>query len=247
VIKRNTQTAPIDSWLIDTVNIVLLPGLDGTGELFSRFEKALSGAHEVKTIVYPFKEGLGYEVLTEYVHDVLPTEQAFVLLGESFSGPIAVTVAAGKVPNLKGLILVNTFLENPRPLLLKFMDFIPDRLVFEPPKAILQWLLKNAEQGAVDAEELRSTISSLSPSLVRTRLSSVAKVAVHAQASKVDVPVCILRSERDAAISQRIASQVIQTFKKSTVQKFNTNHFLLQSMPNQAAQVVEEFIHSRCL
>lgn len=228
------------------MNIVLLPGLDGTGELFARFQQALPDRLDSKTVVYPFKEGLGYDVLTEYVLDVLPTDSAFVLLGESFSGPIAVNVAAGNVPNLKGLVLVNTFLQNPRPLLLKLIDFVPDRIMRQPPKKILQWMLKNAERNAVSVEELFATVSSLSPSLIRTRLASVSKLDVRAVASAVKVPVCIMQSTFDAAVSKPIAKQLVSAFSNSSVQTLDTNHFLLQSMPNKAAQIVDAFIDSRC-
>ena len=38
-----------------------------------------------------------------------------MLLGESFSGPIAAAIAAAPPPGLRGLILCATFLRNPRP------------------------------------------------------------------------------------------------------------------------------------
>ena len=81
--------------------IVLLPGLDGTGELFERVAPFLAEYLTVKIIRYPLDPTLGYAGYTELVRREIGRRQVF-LLGESFSGPVAVRVAETARPANQG-------------------------------------------------------------------------------------------------------------------------------------------------
>ena len=102
------------------MKLVLLPGLDGTGKLFAPLLEALPSSIKIQTVTYDLNKEQSYSELIKYVKSTLPQEE-FVLLAESFSGPIAYQIALSQPKQLKALILVATFLENPRPLLLKFI------------------------------------------------------------------------------------------------------------------------------
>ena len=69
------MTAPI------RLPIVLLPGMDGTGELLADLRDRLLPAHPVSIVAYPMDRPLGYEALTAFVLERLP-EGRFVILGE---------------------------------------------------------------------------------------------------------------------------------------------------------------------
>src|SRR6478609_9048711 len=97
--------------------LVLLPGLDGTSALFADFRAALDSNIKVLAIAYPQDRVLGYSQLTDFVARKLPRDESFVLLGESFSGPVAVELAALRPAGLLGVVLCNSFVKNPRPLL----------------------------------------------------------------------------------------------------------------------------------
>src|SRR5690349_15943355 len=62
---------------------------------------------------YPADEPLDYEQLLPQVLAALPSDRPFVLLGESFSGPLAVMAAATRPVGLLGVILCATFVRNP--------------------------------------------------------------------------------------------------------------------------------------
>lgn len=108
---------------------ILLSGLDGTGRLFAPFVASFPKNIETQIIAYPTDKVLSYEALIAFVVARLPKEEKFVLLTESFSGYIAYRIALQRPKNLKSLIFVATFLENPRPLLSKFLPIIPMRFI----------------------------------------------------------------------------------------------------------------------
>lgn len=98
------------------MRLVMMPGMDGTGDLFARFEHALGGRMATRIVRYPAIESR-YEVLRACAREALPKGEDFVLLGESFSGPLAIELAAEKPRGLRGLILVCSYARTPRPLL----------------------------------------------------------------------------------------------------------------------------------
>lgn len=99
------------------MKLVLLPGMDGTGRLFAPLLSRLDESLEPVVIAYPEHEQLDYGQLHQFVRARLPEGEPFVLLGESFSGPVALTLAAAAPAGLCGLILCATFMRNPMPVL----------------------------------------------------------------------------------------------------------------------------------
>jgi pimeloyl-ACP methyl ester carboxylesterase len=97
--------------------LVLLPGMDGSGLLFRSFISALDSDLTPLVIDYPGAQCLSYSQLTSLVQQRLPPRERYFLLGESFSGPVAIAVAAASPMNLAGLVLCGTFARNPFPAL----------------------------------------------------------------------------------------------------------------------------------
>ena len=107
------------------MKIILLPGLDGTGTLFKPLSDVLPSTIESLVISYPPDEKLSYTELTAYVMDRLPTDEAYVLLGESFSGPIAYEIALRQPRNMHAVIFVASFLTPPQRLVLGLSKLLP--------------------------------------------------------------------------------------------------------------------------
>src|SRR5512134_1470741 len=98
------------------MKLVLIPGLDGTGDLFASFVAAM-GDIECQVIAYPPGRPMDYRMHEAHVRERLPLDGDFVLLAESFSGPVGVAIAAAPPRGLRGLILCCTFASNPLPVL----------------------------------------------------------------------------------------------------------------------------------
>jgi len=95
------------------LTLILLPGMDGTGELFERFLNVLPAWIHPKVVRYPSCQALSYTDLLALVRSTLPASEPFVVLAESFSTPIAIRLAAEGPPNLKALIICAGFIESP--------------------------------------------------------------------------------------------------------------------------------------
>jgi pimeloyl-ACP methyl ester carboxylesterase len=116
--------------------IVLLPGMDGTGSLFSEFIAALPHGLEPIVVAYPIDRALDYADLVQLARESLPTDRPYLLVGESFSGPIAISLAASRPEGLRGLVLVCSFARSPMPVPNALRSLI-SRL---PVKLIPNWI-----------------------------------------------------------------------------------------------------------
>jgi pimeloyl-ACP methyl ester carboxylesterase len=89
---------------------VLVPGMDGTGELFYRQVPALARRHRVAT--YALRENAAMEDLVSDLADVIraagPGQRATVV-GESFGGTVALSFALAHPEMLDRLVVLNSF------------------------------------------------------------------------------------------------------------------------------------------
>ncbi len=89
----------------------ILPGLDGTTRMLDGFvaQAHAAGFDDAAAIGYPHDRVLDADGLEAFAREQLPGDRPFVLLGESFSGPIALRIAADPPPMLRALVLSTTF------------------------------------------------------------------------------------------------------------------------------------------
>ena len=104
------------SWLkILIVQIILLPGMDGAGSLFDPLLQCLSADTQAKVVSYPDQVHLSYRQLEELVVGQLPVSGKYIIVAESFSGPLALRVAERVVGDgcLEAVVLVASFAYQP--------------------------------------------------------------------------------------------------------------------------------------
>ena len=94
-------------------HLLLLPGLDGTGELFVHFIAALPESWTAVTVTYPTDRFLTYAGLRPFVAAAAPQLGRFVLVAESVSTPLALWYAATKPQNLVAVIICAGFVRSP--------------------------------------------------------------------------------------------------------------------------------------
>lgn len=224
------------------VALVLLPGLDGTGLLFADF--AASFGPDVKIIVvsYPTDTAVGYSELEPIARSFLPNDQPFFLLGESFSGPIAISIAASRPSGLLGLVLCCSFVRSPRPALAVFRPLLAVAPVSALPLALLSFFVLGRFSSPALRRSLAESLAQVSPSALRARVRAALAADVSASLPRVCVPVLYLRASEDRVVPVSAAQSVVALAPATKVVEFSAPHFLLQVLPSQAAVAVREFM-----
>lgn len=222
--------------------IVLLPGLDGTGQLFADFVAALGASAEVIVARYPTDTPLAYAELEPIARSFLPADRPYFLLAESFSGPIAVTIAASNPANLQGLILSCSFAHNPRPLLSLIRPFLGVVPVTALPTALLSFFVLGRFASPTLRAALIKALASVVPSVLRTRIRAALSADVSALVSRIQVPMLYLRAREDRIVPEASCRLLLSLAPGMQVIAFEAPHFLLQVLPSQTAAATLEFM-----
>lgn len=220
------------------LTVVLLPGMDGTGDLFGPFIAALGPKFTVKVVSYPTTEPLNYAELESIAHAALPAEGAFVILGESFSGPIAVSLAAAGASRLKGLVLCCTFVRNPLPSLAVLKPIIGALPVGLAPVRALSHIFLGRFSSAYLRDALVHAITKVAASTFHARLRAVLSVDVSQKLTEVSAPILYLRALQDRLVPQAASNLIAQLCPHVQVVPIDGPHFLLQAAPSEAAKAV---------
>lgn len=225
------------------ITLVLLPGLDGTGRLFQPFVRELPAAWRVIVVAYPMDANLGYAELAALARSGLPAEGPVVLLGESFSGPVAIQLAMDLGSRVQALILCCTFARNPRPRLAWLGTLIGH---LPPPAAVPSALSARALLGADAPVESRLLLSQalaqLPVTVLRARLKAVLKVNVLRQFERLRVPVLYLQASRDLVVPESAAADLREVLPALQIARLDGPHGLLQAAPRAAAVAATWFL-----
>jgi pimeloyl-ACP methyl ester carboxylesterase len=233
--------------MMDTASmpaVVLLPGLDGTGKLFAEFVQVLGPAVESQIVAYPKNEPLGYRELEALARAALPRDRPFVVLGESFSGPIAIRIAARPPAGLVGVILCGTFAKNPYPL----FGWAGPLAAWFPLKSLPQWVRAPLMWGSMSPdrapEQMARAIADVSDAVIRHRIAAVLAVDESEALACIQVPTLVLQADHDLVIPDSATRWILETAPRAQLVRIDGPHLLLQTRPLECAAAVMEFVRA---
>jgi pimeloyl-ACP methyl ester carboxylesterase len=226
---------------IDLPTIVMLPGMDGTGDLFAPIIAELDSSLAVVVVRYP-DVPLGYDALIAHARQALPATGDFFLLGESFSGPVAVALAAEGHPRLRGLILSAAFISNPLPWTSPIAPLVEVAPVTGAPASLLTRALLGQFNTPSRRSMIGASLAQTSRTTIRARLRAIAKVDMRDRLAAVTVPILYLRASHDRIVPDCAGDLVIQIQPETTLVTVQAPHFLLQVGFCEAARSISAFV-----
>lgn len=222
--------------------IVVLPGMDGMAALSSVFADMMRATFEsVVTISYPPDRFLGYGELEALVRSLLPKDTPYVLLGQSFSGPIAISIAAARPSGLMGLILSTAFSQSPLPWLSPLSSLTGIAPVRALPRAVLSWFLLGRWATQELESMLQASLRAVKPSVLRSRAAAALEIDVSHGLSAIAVPVLCLRASNDRLFSSEVSARMLKAIPRAEVKDISGPHLLLQASPSACAEAILEY------
>lgn len=221
------------------MKLVLLPGMDGTGILFEPLSAQLGEEWDVEIVTYPNEGSQDYDTLKRHTLSCLPENEDYILVGESFSGPIAYSIGMATPRSLKAIIFVATFLESPRPKMLRLVQ--PLFQVFgglRPPNTLIRhWLLgENATEELV--ERFKSALRSVPKSIIAKRLGSVTTFRPPTKA--LTISSAYIQAARDRLVPDTCLNKFLELIPGIRIYKINGPHFILQSQVSECIEVLKK-------
>lgn len=223
--------------------LILLPGLDGTGRLFTPLQKALTADFQTLVLSYPPDEPLGYDALCAKVERELP-DRPYVIVAESFAGPIALEIASRKPPGLQALILSASFAENPRPWLSFLFGALLGAWCFrlQFPAWAIRALLAGPDAPADLCTAIQDAVKIVNPEVMAFRLSEVIKSDAAEALRNCPVPIFYLNGTKDRLLGKGALNRLSASRQDMTVIEVPGPHMLLQAAPDICAHHIKEIV-----
>jgi pimeloyl-[acyl-carrier protein] methyl ester esterase len=226
------------------LKVLLFPGFDGTGRLFRSFVRALPPAIQPSIVAYPADIEYRYEELVDFAEHSLPADRPFAMVAESFSGPVAIRLAARRPQGLKSLVLVNTFIRPSfRWIPAGAKGVIGSYLFRIAPPA---WLVRHFGLGSDASEdsisEVRAALSEIKPHVLACRAREALSADFESDFMRVTAPMLYLKGAKDRLLTPRVASALQKLRPDLEVVPLDAPHFALQRRPAEAATVISQFL-----
>ena len=220
------------------MRLVLLPGLNGSSTLFEPLLAHLSPALEVQALELPSQGSQAPKALAGLLLSKLGNTP-YVLLGESFSGPLAYQLALQQPPGLRGVIFTASFLSRPHPLL-PLIKYLPLPRWLLEQNTLLNLFCLNGQTSAELTLILRKEIQRLPTLLLRARLHSLSQL--QKPALQLELPALHLLAKQDRLVTRKAQTSLQTCCSQLTEIALDGPHFLLQSQPQACADAIERFI-----
>lgn len=211
--------------------VLLLPGLDGTGELFAPFVERAPAGVTVEVARLP-ERLVEYPALADWAVEALRLDGETVLVAESFAGPLAILVAARA--RVAAVVLVNTWIVSPYAPTWNWL-IRPWAFRVPPPKRVLRARMLGHRASDDLVTRARDVVASVPPAVMAGRLRAMMRADVRREAAEVSrggTPLVVLHGDGDGLVPARSVAQVEQAVPvKPTVIHLAGPHLLLQVEP----------------
>ncbi|HNY67029.1 MAG TPA: alpha/beta hydrolase [Deltaproteobacteria bacterium] len=225
--------------------IAFLPGLDGTGISFEPLAPFLPPDTAVRVVRYP-PENLSFAETVQCAAEQVPPDlENAVVLAESFSGPVAVELAASGRIRAKCLVLCSTFARSPRPVLLNALRHLPlERVLGLPvPRFIFRRITAGGNEAADLFLDLLSRVRDLVPAgVLAHRLGVIAGVDVRHRLPCLRMPCLYIQAASDRSVPASCLHDFACAVPDLRVKRMVGPHFILQARPAACLQAIGDFV-----
>ncbi|HXU83657.1 MAG TPA: alpha/beta fold hydrolase [Polyangia bacterium] len=222
--------------------LVLLPGMDGSDLLFGPLLESKPPDVRTITVSYPPGACNSYEDLLPMALGALPTDGPFYVLGWSFSGPMALMVAAKRPPGLRGIVMASSFVRRPVALP-SWMRHLAQPALFRLYPASFQ---ARALFGGAEARGLRHLVARAHELAGPAALACRARAAMAVDARELlrscHVPVLYLRATADRLIARHHADDAQAILPRLKIRDIPGPHMALVTNPARSWASLASFM-----
>lgn len=223
---------------------LLLPGMDGSGRLYRPLLEAGPRRLAPRCLSFPADTPLGYDELLALSRAAVPRRGRWVLLAESFSGPVAVRLAAERPRGLAAVVLAATFLHRPlNPVLHPLRGLVGARFFgLGIPAAAVRHFLAGPDAPDALVAEVQAAVAAVTPEVMARRAAEALAVDVREAASRIDAPLLYLGPTRDRLLRIDVADELLALAPAAEVALLEGPHMILQRAPHASLQRLEAFL-----
>ena len=240
--------------------LVTLPGIDGSPALQGALPHSLHSLQGMDGLVhqlvsYPPHQAMGYADLARWVQPQLPNDRPFVLLGESFGGPLALLLAGcgqgnacmKSPPQLKGVVLAASFAGPAVPWAAPWLPLIkniPARSLHAIPAAVWHWWLLGRWATPALQAALKQALGYASPHVLQHRAVQALQPPKLSM-QRLRVPLLAIRAAEDRLVPPASVQPFAHLPHSQTI-TISGPHMLLQTVSDICAPPIAAFMQKCC-
>lgn len=222
--------------------LTLLPGLHGTAQLYEKLDTHLQlKGHHTELIVLPQAGDQDYQTLQSDLEERYDWSLPRILIAESFSGPLAIYLAARHPDSVKALVLVATFCASPVNRAFALLPLSPI-FMLPPIKLALRYFLTGEGADYSDIQHLADITKTLPAKTINQRLSTVLCLREEDCPTLPHVPILILQAQFDHLIPWAAQNALEQHFPHAEVHWLASPHLIIQQAPQLCYPLIDSFI-----
>ena len=163
-------------------------------------------------------------------------------MGESFSGPVAVRLAAERPRGLAAVVLVASFVHRPlNPMLHPLRGLVGARLFGAPmPDALVRHFLAGPDAPEALVREVQRAVATVPAEVLAHRSAEALRVDARDALASIEVPVLFLAPTRDRLIRTDAHQDVVAVRPDVEVAAIDGPHMILQRCPHACLARIEE-------
>ena len=224
------------------MKLILMPGMDGTGLFFRPLLDALPREASTQVLAYPGFELNSYSTLLPLIRRALPTSEKYILVAESYSGPLALMIGAECPVGMCGIVLSASFVQSPAwwaPKSMRHLVVGPAFTLF-PAFTRAKALLGGYSSPALRALS-REVYRLVSASVLAARVRETLAVDVVSELRACQVPILYIRGTNDNVVPERCLRVIQRERPDVQTVSFPAPHMVLQARPNESVQAICRF------
>ncbi|MCW8128242.1 alpha/beta fold hydrolase [Microbulbifer halophilus] len=220
------------------MNILLLPGMDGTGSLFEPFVACVPGGYKVTPLSLRQEPCLSYADQAAHALSRIGDDDT-IIVAESYSGRIAYEIAQKQISNIRHIVFAASFLTKPSALA-RIAPLLPPQLLKSGlvPSPIIGKLAFGRASTRALTDRLKESLGKVDNAVLRHRLRQVSTLQVPGQ--KIDIPCTYIRPKDDKLVSPRAAEFFKSVCPDLAIREVEGSHFVLQSNPRECWEVIQK-------
>lgn len=199
---------------------------------------------DVTVATYPRDEVMDYEELHQFIDKAIPSDEPYVVVAESFSGPLAIEHASARPDNLRAVVLCASFVENPLPICFRWIRLFVNQFLLRIP--LSNWAVRYLLLGRDSSDELvdsvRHAISSVYPAVLSQRIKQSLSLRVGHLMPEISSPLLYLAGSRDRIVGKRGLSQISALCPGAISSVLDGPHLLIQRRPDQVLERIFSFL-----
>lgn len=223
------------------MQLLLLPGLDGTGDLFTALRAQLPQDIAHKVVTLNELTASSYQQQANEIADFVKTKPT-LLVAESYSGPIAQRICKLYPNNVKAIVFIASFVSPPTRLV-QLARYVPAQII-KPVAAIKPFLNLFGFSGTATKNQLSDVLLALEKTdsyRLKQRINNIAglQIAIEPQS----LPVLYLAPTHDRLVTQSAVHHLLQNFPHTQLIQLEGGHFIAQQQPGLCAHHIALFYY----